>query len=345
MLKTVLDMALANPVLKFAVACALCAGTTHAQAIGDLVSSDASVSGSVVLAAGHTRVMNGTSIGSKNAAASLRLARGGELRICPHTNVSLTAGKSGRDLGIGVGVGAIEIHYVLASSADTVLTPDFRILMPGPGIFHFAIAADVRGNTCVRSLPGNTASLIVTEMLGDGVHQVHSGDQIVFHNGRVSETDPFVPPDCGCGPLLPPVQRAEVTPVPPPKEVLQPVPAPEPLKSAAVVIPARPVANPETVSPVTKPGPRIGSVPGGDELHVQVDAPFVYRAQDASLPPPPMIATVSLSALPDLLIPIEQPVPPPTQSSKSGLDESQETKHRTLIGKLGSFFAGIFKHL
>jgi hypothetical protein len=342
------------------LASALCPAISRAQAIGDLVGSEASVTGSVVLAAGGTRVMSGTSITARDTAAALKLVRGGELRICPHSNVSLTASKGGRDLDIGMGTGAVEMHYTLASSADTILTPDFRVLLPGPGIFHFAIASDVRGNMCVRSLPGNSASLIVTEALGDGVYQVRAGDQIVFHNGRVSETDSLVPPDCGCGAPKTPVESAANTPAPAGNTsasqsgspLLLTLPAPPAATQAPPEESAVTVAIAPAPQPVTRPGPQLGSIPGADpesaqpasqpplkaETHIQIDAPFVFRAEDEA-PAPPMIATLSLSDLPGIFIPPEEAQPP---SAVVTAQPSPAPPKHGILGRVGSFFAGIF---
>src|ERR1041384_8505316 len=100
--------------------------------VGQLFSSDATVRGSVTLAAGGAQVMSGSSVSAGERTAVLKLERGGEVRVCPKTSVSVGTSQSGRDLILGLSVGSIETHYAVSASADSIVTPDFRILLAGP---------------------------------------------------------------------------------------------------------------------------------------------------------------------------------------------------------------------
>ena len=158
------------------------------------------------------RVANGSSVTAGRTAASLRLDRGGEVRVCPGTNVNVTAAARSQGLMLSLSDGTMETHYSVGSSADTIQTPDFRILLPGPGDFHFAVRADASGNTCLRALDGNTASVVVAEMMGDGTYQVRPNEQITFSDGKVSNAVPFG--KCGCSAVTQTLQADTVSPKP-----------------------------------------------------------------------------------------------------------------------------------
>jgi hypothetical protein len=283
------------------------------QTLGELYATDARVKGAVVLAGSGTSVLSGSSIAAGAQTATLKLERGGSLLVCSGTNLSVNASQTGRELMFSLNSGNLEMNYPLGASADTLLTPDLRLLLPGPGTVHIAVKVTSQGDTCVQSLPGNVAAIVVSETMGDATYQVKPDEAVLFKGGHLSEAA-ATKQNCGC-PVSPPTQVARVAPRPPPPGESKP----------------------------TQPAPK--PPPPDQNVHIAVSAPLVFRADD---PTPDLAETVaSLKLEHNQVVQLDPVVLPPPEPAKTHAQRTmpvvaqKEQKHG-FFSKVGSFFATLF---
>jgi hypothetical protein len=291
------------------------------QPVGEVFASDATVQGSVQLTGAGATVMSGASVTAGDAAARLKLARGGNVRVCPQTSISVSASGNGSSLMLGLGTGALETDYKLATSADTIVTPDFRILLPGPGRFQFAVRNHANGDTCIQARGQNTSSLVVSEVMGDATYQVKPNEHVLFRKGRIAEITADPAEDCGC---------------PPSPERLRAADQPEAPKAAGLMANPPAAAEPPSPSPETSPGAR--------GVQVEVDTPFVFRAEDMA-PRPAETGRESLASLP--AVPEAEALPPPPPvvraAATTAPPTSEPKKKRGAFSRFKAFLASIFK--
>jgi len=152
----------------------------------------------------------------------------GSLRVCAATTVKLAADasvSSGEQPGLMIALdhGAIEASFSAGTNADTVLTPDFRILIGGPGAAHVKIRLADHGDTCVDNPGGNAPYVLVTSVFDGSLYRVQPGQRVMFQHGSVQEVVDQEREPCGCPPIqvqgneFPLAQSAGLVPLAEPK--------------------------------------------------------------------------------------------------------------------------------
>jgi hypothetical protein len=325
---------------------ALCSSAVAQQPatpIGELFATDGNVRLVQPAGAGMS-VVPGSEMSAGAVPARLQLYRGGQVRICPRSGLSVNSGRFG--LMFAMGTGMVEIDYTLVQrGADFLLTPDFSIQLSGPGKFHFALGANKQGDVCVKSLPGNSGSIQVSELLGSASYRLGPQDSISFHAGKINGNTPLTAEEaCGCPIPEATMQATTDTPVQPKPPVAPPAQA---AQNEPIAVPPR-----STTEPV--PADRQGQV------HVQVDTPFVFSAREATPVTPYSVAKVRLSNLPNVFF-LQERVDPivlqerspvvsvreeaPVQASAAPPGKtSQKKEKKGFFGKLKGMFGGLFGH-
>jgi hypothetical protein len=216
---------------------------------------------------------------------------------------------------------------------------------------------------------------------------VKANEQVVFRRGRLADVGHEAPPDCGCPATAPPVHTAESAPPsepkadPPARSAItekaaekaaaekkettpEPAAAPAAPVATASAIPPEAAASPIAVASVPASAPALptseansnaadGSATAAlpparpNQLHVEVEAPFVFNGDDP-VPPPVVVAQVRLTDRP--MLPLFEPVvlPPPelkpveVATASAPIPETKPQK-RPFFGRLRSFFAALLK--
>jgi hypothetical protein len=312
------------------------------QTIGELYATDASVKGSVILAGSGTSVLSGSSIQAGAQAATLKLDRGGNVLVCEGTKLTVNSSQNGRELLFSLNTGNLELNYSLGTEADTLLTPDLRLMLPGPGTVHVAVRVTPQGDTCVQSLPWNVAAITLSETMGDATYQVKPDEAVIFKAGHLNEAS-HSRQNCGC-PKAVPVQVAQAPAAPTPA---QPQPSqPQTAQTAAASLPkptqaaaAEPSKANQTLAAATLPAPP-------PEQHLAVEAPFIFKGSDPLPDLAPNVAVLRLES--NKVIQLEPTVLPPANAKKQQAKAANQTtqaankQSRGFFSKIGSFFASIF---
>jgi|CZKF01.1.fsa_nt_gi hypothetical protein len=192
----------------------------------------AKVTGALEVSQGRAVIVASGAITSGNQTTEVVLPHRGVLRVCASTTVKLAADTSvhaGETPGLMMAMdqGALEMSFATSAAsgrnADFLLTPDFRILIGGPGAAEIKVRLGQHGDTCVDNAGVNAPYVLVTSVFDGGNYRVQPGQRVMFEHGSLREVVDNEKEPCGCPPPLHPgtnefpvAQSAGLAPLPKP---------------------------------------------------------------------------------------------------------------------------------
>ena len=279
-----------------------------------IVALDQTVRGAALSVAGSMQAKNGRafitgsgSVTAGGATADVTLPYRGTLHVCASTTLNLAADTSAPPGGapgllMAMDHGAVEMSFAntpAGANADTLMTPDFRILIGGPGASELKVRLGNGGDTCIDNgahEDGTTAEglnapyVIVTSLFDASFYRVQPGQRVLLQHGSVNEIVDQEKEPCGCPPQPAQINGNEF-----------------PLAQSEGLVPLTPVEPPPNSDQVTGPQ-QVG----------EIVPPLVYPQKKKE---PPAIAPTAMQPASDPLTPASQPTPSSTTKAakKSGL--------------------------
>jgi len=163
------------------------------------------VTGALEVTRGRAIIAASGTVTSGTETTEVTLPRRGVLRVCAATTVKLASG-SGAPEGVVPGLmmamdhGAVEASFATGRDSDILLTPDFRILIGGPGAADVKVRLGANGDTCVDNAGMNAPYVLVTSVFDGGSYRVQPGQRVMFQHGNLHEVVDQEKEPCGCPP-------------------------------------------------------------------------------------------------------------------------------------------------
>jgi hypothetical protein len=249
-------------------------GETAAIAIVPVDAANAAtVTGALRVAQGKAIIATSGTVASGTKTTEVVLPRRGVLRVCAATSVHLAADTSvpaGETPGLMLALdhGAVETSFAMGRNSDVVLTPDFRILIGGPGAAEVKVRLGVQGDTCVDNPGANAPYVLVSSVFEGGAYRVQPGQRVMFQHGSLTEVVDQEKEPCGC----PPDARPGTIDFP--------------------------LAQSAGLAPLEKPTPAPAPPSPANDAKTQqpLNEPLVYSAADATKNPVPAATEASTPA-------------------------------------------------
>jgi hypothetical protein len=177
-----------------------------------IVALDSKIPGAAAEVTGGMQVLNGRAFIAANGTITagvqttqVTLPYRGTLRICASTTVKLAADSSvpaGEVPGLMMAMdhGAVEASFATGRNSDVLLTPDFRILIGGPGAAEVKVRLGEGGDTCVDNAGADAPYVLVSSVFDGGAYRVQPGQRVMFQHGSLHEVVDQEKEPCGCPP-------------------------------------------------------------------------------------------------------------------------------------------------
>lgn len=163
------------------------------------------VTGALEVTKGKAVIVASGAVTAGDRTTEVTLPHRGVLRVCASTTVKLASDTSvpaGEVPGLMMAIdhGALEASFATGRNSDIVMTPDFRILIGGPGAAEVKVRLGQGGDTCVDNAGVNAPYVLVTSVFDGGAYRVQPGQRVMFQHGNLHEVVDQEKEPCGCPP-------------------------------------------------------------------------------------------------------------------------------------------------
>ena len=166
------------------------------------------ITGALEVTSGRAMIAASGQIASGSRATRVILPRRGEMRVCARTSIKLAsdlAASSGVAQGLLLALdhGAIELSLAGVTAtrdSDVLMTPDFRILLSGPGAASLKIRLGSQGDTCIDNSGPDAPYVLVSSLFEGGAYRIQAGQRVSFQHGSLHQVIDNEQESCGCPP-------------------------------------------------------------------------------------------------------------------------------------------------
>lgn len=258
--------------------------------------NQAKVTGALQVTGGTAFILTSGTVTSGSMTTNVILPRRGVLRVCASTSVHLATDSSvpadeTPGLMMALDHGAVEASFATGRNSDILLTPDFRILIGGPGAAEVKVRLGQHGDTCVDNPGLDAPYVVVSSVFEGGAYRVQPGQRVMFQHGSLKEVVDQEKEPCGCPPDprpgsndFPLAQSAGLAPLekpapaPPPPSVDAPAKTPQQL-SQPLVYTAPPAAPDQAAAqPAPTPAPAAAQSPAPTPPRPPKKKPGFFRS-------------------------------------------------------------------